>query len=54
MGTKATELRRRSLLGAGLAAPAWFGHLVRAGGTGCSWRFFTAAEAEARCDLRSN
>lgn len=46
MGTNATVLRRRSLLGAGLAAVAGSAVSCAAGRAGSSWRFFTTAEAE--------
>lgn len=45
METKATLLRRRSLLGAGLAAVAGSAISCAAGRAGSPWRFFTTAEA---------
>jgi gluconate 2-dehydrogenase gamma chain len=46
MGTNARVMRRRSLLGAGLAAVAGSAISCAAGRAGSQWRFFTAAEAE--------
>ncbi|MCX6627365.1 MAG: gluconate 2-dehydrogenase subunit 3 family protein [Candidatus Solibacter sp.] len=46
METKAAVVRRRSLLGAGLAAVAGSAISCSAGKAGSTWRFFTAGEAE--------
>jgi gluconate 2-dehydrogenase gamma chain len=46
MKTQQHPMRRRNLLGAGLAVVAGSALSCTAGGNGSTWRFFTAAEAE--------